>query len=296
MKFNIVQSTRKASITYLIHDPVRTLMHSIEALGHDVTFHQDHFIVDRINIIVLGFRLSEKMVNRLIESKIQYIVYQTEVFSEHGVNYIKEWLAKSVVNIHLQEVYLRLLKNALAVWECFDFNQKFLLERGINSQIIHHGYVPQLEGQPKKGNLYDVCFFGSMTDYRQEILKAMHKRGINIHVLGAGPPFVRDELLRMSKINLSIRANADTMSHIPHFRILTALYHNTMTISEYAKGQQWLEPMMTYVDPNIEDLVNMVEQVLNEGTYEQKAIEYKRVFQSKPMVDIMRELLDTLSI
>ena len=38
MKFNIVQSTRKASITYLIHDPVRTLMHSIESLGHASPF------------------------------------------------------------------------------------------------------------------------------------------------------------------------------------------------------------------------------------------------------------------
>ena len=98
----------------------------------------------------------------------------------------------------------------------------------------------------------------------------------------------------MSKINLSIRANADTMSHIPHFRILTALYHNTMTITEYAKGQEWLEPMMTYVDPNINDLVDMVETVLSDGSYEQKALEYKEVFQSRPMVDIMRDLLKDL--
>ena len=143
-----------------------------------------------------------------------------------------------------------------------------------------------------KVNLYDVCFFGSITNYRQSVLKELHRRKINIKVLGAEPPFVRDELLRMSKINLSIRANENTMSHIPHFRILTALYHNTMTITEYAKGQEWLEPMMTYVEPNIIGLVNMVEQVLNEGTYEQKAMEYKGVFQSRPMVDIMRGIAE----
>ena len=295
MKFNIVQSTMESNVTYLIHDPIRTLMCSLEGLGHDVTFHQDHFLKDRINIIVLGFRMNEKMVDRLILTKLPYIIYQTEVFTDKGVNYIKEWTDKvPTVNIHRQNVYLRLLKNAIAVWECFDFNQRFLDDQGINSQIILHGYIPQLEGLPNKKNLYDVCFFGSVTNYRQGILKEMKKRKMNIKVLGIDPPFVRDEVLRMSKINLSLRANTDTLSHIPHFRILTALYHNTMTITEYAKGQEWLEPMMTYVDPNVNDLVDMVEQTLSDDSYDQKAMEYKEVLKSRPMTDIMRGLVKDL--
>ena len=98
----------------------------------------------------------------------------------------------------------------------------------------------------------------------------------------------------MSKINLSLRANTDTLSHIPHFRILTALYHNTMTITEYAKGQEWLEPMMTYVDPNVNDLVDMVEQTLSDDSYDQKAMKYKEVLKSRPMTEIMRELVKDL--
>ena len=113
MKFNIVQSTLNSQITYLIHDPIRTLMYSLEALGHDVTFHQNQFLVDRINIVVLGFRMNEKLIDRIIRTKVPYIIYQTEIFSDKGINYIKEWVERESENIHRQNVYLRLLKNAL---------------------------------------------------------------------------------------------------------------------------------------------------------------------------------------
>lgn len=294
MKFNIVQFTMNANITYLIHDPIRTLLYALEDLGHEVTFHQNQLSADCINILVLGCRMNRQMVEYIIKSKIQYIVYQTEVFSEMGLNYFQESNIPKDHNIAIQSQYLLLLKHAITVWECFDFNREYLQAHDIPSQIIHHGYVPQLEGLSNKTPLYDVCFFGSLTEYRKNVLKELHKRNIEIKVLGTDPPFVRDELLRISKINLSIRANENTMSHIPHFRILTALYHNTITISEYAKGQAWLEPMMTYVEPNIDQLVDCVEQVLKDGTYDQQALEYKTHFQSQPMVDIMRALLQVL--
>ena len=60
--------------------------------------------------------MNEKMVARLIQSKVPYIVYQTEVFSEHGVNYVKEWAGKSGENLQRQNVYLQALGHALTVW------------------------------------------------------------------------------------------------------------------------------------------------------------------------------------
>lgn len=293
MKFNIVQMTQNALITYLIHDPVRTLLYALEALGHDVTFHQNQFLKDRINIVVTGYRMPEELIHRIIRLKIPYIVYQTEVFSEQGLNFIPN-LGSMTYGLHIQGLYLKLLEKSLMVWECFEFNRTFLQQHGIASEIITHGYIPQLEGGPKKEPLYDVCFFGSLTKYRTQVFSELKKLSVSVKVLGLEPPFVRDELLRCSKINLSLRANDTTMSHIPHFRILTALYHNTMTISEYAKGQEWIEPMMHCVEPDPKRLVEDILSILEGEVYTAKVEQYKNHFQRQPMTDIVQRLVKNL--
>ncbi len=293
MKFNIVQYTQHANITYLIHDPVQTILYALEDLGHDVVFQQDQLMTDRYNILVTGVRLDESYVNSIVKSQVPYIVYQTEVFSEYGLNYIDSSMDKNF-RIDRQNTYLKLLRNASMVWECFDFNQEFLKTKGIESTIIHHGYQPRLEGYPKKTILFDVCFFGSLTPYRKKILKALYQQNVRVKLLGCNPPLIRDEVLRSSKINLSLRANETTMSHIPHFRILTGLYHNTMSVSENALGQEWLEPMMMCVEPGFDNIVQGIFTALNNDSYEMHAKQFKDHFMAYPMINYMERLIAEL--
>lgn len=291
MKFNLVQVAKEAKMYYLIHDPLRSLLYSLESLGHDVIVQKDTMAKDRVNIIALGERLTIQDIDKIIASKVPYIVYQTEVFTDNGLNF-QEGVTKEFC-LEKQERYLKLCRHATMIWECFDFNQKYLQNLGIESHTIYHGYHPRLEGLPKKKTLdIDVCFFGSLTPYRLKVLRKLVKKKLNVSILQWEPPLFRDETLRRSKINLSIRANDTTMSHLPHFRVLTALYHNTMTVSEQGRGQDWMQDMMEMVPEN--DFVESVVSALSSNEYEEKAMIHKKELMRYPMTEFMKPLIPEL--
>lgn len=291
MKFNLVQIVKNKELYYLIHDPLRSLLYTLESLGHDVIVSKDSLMKDRINIIALGLRYSEQEIQAIVNSKVPYIVYQTEVFSSKGLNYFEGMPIQESLNV--QERYVTLCRNALMVWECFDFNQQYLQSIGIESHIIYHGYHPRLEGLPKKKELdIDLCFFGSLTHYRKQVLQQLRKRKLSISVLQLEPPLFRDEVLRRSKINLSIRANDTTMSHLPHFRVLTGLYFDTMTISERGRGQDWMQNMMSMVD--VERFVDEITATLASKEYIEKGLQYKENLKQHPMTELMEPLVSEL--
>ena len=80
-------SRKKAKMYYLIHDPLRSLLYSLESLGHDVIVQKDTMAKDRVNIIALGERLTIQDIDKIIASKVPYIVYQTEVFTDNGLEF-----------------------------------------------------------------------------------------------------------------------------------------------------------------------------------------------------------------
>ena len=291
MKFNIVQIIQNAVVSHLIHDPIRLLMYTLEDMGHDVVVNKDTFMKDRVNIIVIGTRLSEASIDALIKSKVPYVIYQTEVFSDKGLNY------QPTSNIHQtlewQRIYLKLLSGASMIWECFDFNQQYLQNIGIESHLMYHGYHRFLEGRAKKAELdIDVVFFGSLTPYRAKVLKSIKTAGISMMLLQHDGPLFRDEVLRRAKINLSIRANDDTMSHLPHFRVLTGLYHNTVTVSEQAKGQDWMVGLVDLVPP--QEIGNRLQEMLRSKEYIPLAQQYRRAFLERPMEEYMTDLVAEL--
>ena len=293
MKFNIVQIIQDAVVSHLIHDPIRLLLYTLEDLGHDVVVNKDIFMKDRINIVVIGTRLSEVAIDTLIKHKVPYVIYQTEVFSDKGLNY------QPIINIEQtlewQRVYLKFLRGALMIWECFDFNQEYLQKIGIESHLIYHGYHRLLEGQPKKQDLdIDVVFFGTRTPYREQVLKTIKQRGISLMVLQHDGPLFRDEVLRRAKINLSIRANDETMSHLPHFRVFTGLYHNTMTVSEHAKGQDWMVGLVNLVPP--QEVATRLQELLKSKEYIPLAQQYRQAFLARPMEEYMKDLVAELKV
>ena len=297
LKFAIVQITRpQQKIYYLTHDPLRTLLYSLESLGHDVICTRNSFAKDRINILATAYNLDSQNANILIKSKVNYVVYQTEVLSAKGINvfYDKTANVRSALGGKKAiQTYLRVLSNSRMVWDCFSFNKNFLSKLNIDCGLIRHGYHPNLEGQPKKQNLdLDLLFFGSLTPYRKRILDALNKKGYKLAVLSLEPPLFRDDCLRRTKLNLSIRANPQGMSHLPHFRVLTGLYHHTLTVSEICSEQKWMEDMVMMVPP--EQLVETCDRILQSGEWEERAQKCRANFLQKPMTEYLRPLVARL--
>ena len=147
-----------------------------------------------------------------------------------------------------------------------------------------------MEGRAKKEEQdIDVVFFGSVTNYRNVILKKLHKEGLQIKVLNFEPPAMRDDALRRAKVNLSIKANPTNMAHLPHSRVMTGLYLNTMTVSDPVYGQDWLHPMIDIVET--ENITTHINQIIQDGTYRTKSVEYKKMYMQYKMVDIMRPIM-----
>jgi hypothetical protein len=266
-------------------------MFSLEDLGYDVIFQKDTFEPDCLNLIVTGYNLQPNEVVYLRQKKIPYMVYQAEIFTPMGLNNDNPQLVQQL--LATQNTYLALLEGAIHVWECFKFNQVFLQERGIVSSFMHHGYHPALEGRIKKVNQdVDVVFFGTHTEYRREVFKQLLKEGLSLKILMFEPPAMRDDALRRAKVNLSIRANPTTMAHLPHSRIMTGLYHNTLTVSDPVYGQDWLHPMMDIVPT--EELTGYIQQIIQDGTYKQKSETYSQMYREHLMVDFMRPLMEEL--
>ena len=296
MRINIVQVTNKlhpqASVMYyLCHDLVQIILFALEDLGHDVIFQKDTFEPDRLTIVVIGSNLNVKEIDYLKRSNLQYIVYQTEIFSPLGLNNDNPAMVRPMMEA--QNKYLSLLDGAIHVWDCFKFNQVFLQERGIASSFIQHGYHSALEGRKKKTvQDIDVVFFGSHTEYRTTIFKRLLKEGLSLRVLNFEPPAMRDDVLRRAKVNLSIKANPTTMAHLPHSRIMTGLYQNTMTVSDPVYGQEWLHQMMDIVPT--EELTNHIQRIIQDGSYIQKSETYSQMYRAHLMVDFMRPLMEEL--
>lgn len=138
MKINIVQITSKtrlelALMYYLCHDLVNLLLYTLEDLGHDVVFQKDQFDPECLNIIVTGYHLSAREVEVLRNRNIPYIVYQAEIFTPMGLNNDDPALVPAMMDI--QNNYLQLVEGALHVWDCFKFNQQFLMERGVEKLL-----------------------------------------------------------------------------------------------------------------------------------------------------------------
>jgi hypothetical protein len=298
MKFVLVQITKpNQKIYYLNHDPFRSILYTLEDMGHDCVVTRNVFIPGRINIILNPFDIDDETLHKLLTSNIDYVVYQTEILSNEGINNVHLRDGRKITLGGIKELkrYLVLLARSRMIWECFGFNQRFLASKRIMADLIRHGYCPALEGRERTCEpSVDMIFFGSISDYRANILNQIRNLKHSVYVLDMEPPYYRDNQLRNAKLNLSIRFSDHAMNHLPHFRVLTGLYQNRMTLAEYCPEQAWMEDIVMMVPP--EDFIQTSLSIIETGEWRDRAVEYKKNFKQMPMEQYIKPLVDELQI
>ena len=87
MKLNICNIGNKEWLDFKA-DISFGLFHSLKDLGHDVTISVNFFYVDRLNIVIGAdfFAENEKNIQQLINSKIEYVIYEVENFDGKTIN------------------------------------------------------------------------------------------------------------------------------------------------------------------------------------------------------------------
>ena len=173
--------------------------------------------------------------------------------------------------------------------EVFPFNQAYLAKYNIQSILFPVGYHHTLENEVQEEKEIDLCFFGSMSDYRERVLELLQENELSCSLISLQHNFFRDSELSRAKINLGLPFNNDTMSHISPFRVYTGLYNGCMTLSVDCKSTPGVDGLLEYVPE--EQLVPRIKQLLGSGEHQKLQETFKERFKKRNMTLMMKRLV-----
>ena len=142
---------------------------------------------DRVNILLGANTLNPDT----FSISCPYIVYQLEQLSDS-----EGWYSDSK---------LRILENAVDVWDYSRENIVFLSSHGIRAKYLLPGYHPALEQIANRDDKdIDVLFFGSINERRKKVLNELVARGVKVKTLFGVYGKQRDEVIAGSKVILNM--------------------------------------------------------------------------------------------
>ena len=293
MRFALVQCFDENNFShYLLTEHMRLFYTALTELNIDVTVLTNQYAKDRINILFSVLRASPDFIENIVKEDVDFVIYQSEILTQRGLNYRVEE-NKEVTYNGLGTVglyfYLALLSRARLILEVFPFNQTYLSKYNIQSVLFPVGYHHTLENEVHEKKELDLCFFGSMSDYREKLLRHLQDNDISCSLISLRHNLYRDFILSKTKINLAIPFNNDTMSHISPFRVYTGLYNGCMTLSVDCKSTPSVDGLLEYVPE--EQLVPRIKQLLDSGEHHQLQQTFRERFKKRNMTLMMKRLI-----
>ena len=245
-------------------DIVNSLYHSLKNLSYNVSLTDK--IIENDNELYILVGVAEFCDN--IPSK--YIVYQ---FEQTGVSY------KNSKDIWFTDKYLKLLSNALYIWDYSNENIKYLNSefKLYNTIYVPLRYSIVMDGAPKltdNNKDIDVLFMGSVNDRRKKILDNLSKKYV-VHIASNNLwDRERDLLVSRSKIVLNIQFYDNGILELA--RISYLLSNCSFIISEKGREDKLISEMENFLVfsnyKNIELLV--AKYIKNSEERENKKIEF----------------------
>jgi len=115
---------------------------------------------------------------------------------------------------------------------------------GYTSMLADLHYLPPSE------KVWDVCFTGSLTPYRQGILQQLTAAGLNV-VYGMFPHFVRRSIMHRSRLHLTLKQDAD-LSLPSQLRMAYCLSNDLLIVSDLGDRprETFAEAYVTAVAPD----------------------------------------------
>ena len=172
MRFNIaMMAGENFGYLHFLFDTAKLLKLSLESLGHSCCITKNNLEKNRTNILIASHTLiNPSVVRQVIDSRVDYVVLQSEVISKGEVNH-------RYGPSHYEGCYVPLLRNARAVWECVPGQLPILEKLGIGGEQFPLGYhFGMREIRPKRTRDVDFLFYGSMTEHRQRLLQGLSRQ------------------------------------------------------------------------------------------------------------------------
>ena len=285
MKFNVViLSFDGYPYTHFFFDTAKLFVNAIESLGYDCVLSKNHLDLSRMNIL-FGCHLIGQNGIDLTQSNLNYIVLQSEIIKQNQIN---------LANNHsqFQNVYLPIMRNAKAVWDNHEDQVNLLKNMGINAFGFKTGYHPSLnEITHKNKKDIDFLFYGSITDYRREMIFKLKEKNKNVAVLFDDIGIYRNDYIGRTKIHLNIK-QSEQMSQLPFWKISYLLNNGGLVVSETCDDQKWLQDCFLHADSK--NFFDLCIDTLNRNDIDSLAKEKCDHFKKIPMTDFVKPLIEAL--
>lgn len=266
------------------------LARGLQELGHTVEISHQKVTQGAINIIMGAYFLLPSDQIRLAESGIKYINFNTEIFTDEGLNYDPS-------KTDLFGAYLPLIKGGIAAWDGLDKNIGWLHSHGFSgnhkfSKFLW-GYSPSLDhiSQPIEP-FHDAYTYAISTTRRDTIIQQLIEKGINLKVDNYCPQFARDHSIQNSKCILQINQE-DIYDHFAPSRTWHACNNGIPSVVEKAKDPDNYMPLAYARFSNVNECADAIKS-LREDTrlrLEQKEIAREKLKSRPWMKDIVERML-----
>jgi hypothetical protein len=159
---------------------------------------------------------------------------------------------------------------------------------------IYHvavGYVPTLEEieiLPRSRKIWDVCFTGTMTDYRTQVVNSLTASGLRV-IAGNFPNFVRRSLMARSCLQITLK-HFETSYMPSQMRIAYCLANGFPIVSDF--GGLPMESRIEEFCFNVEraQLADFCKMMLSNPAIEAKGLDRVAAFKSSyRMADLIRD-------
>jgi hypothetical protein len=230
MLVNIFMGNHDAWGASTLEDQCLAFQGALRALGHDAFLSNSIVGPPLINLVFENFAGEHKPFfdAQLAQSRIGVIC--TERFAGSVLN-LPDYAAQRARNL------VDVGRRAAFLW-CLDPQAVAPLQAALPGARVFYtpiGYVKELENvetlEPAR-KIWDVCFTGSITAYRQEVLNALTAQGLTV-MAGSFPPVVRRSIMARSRLQLTLKQTADNFMP-SQMRIAYCLANGFPVISDFA--------------------------------------------------------------
>lgn len=288
MRFNIVLTAGEGfGYIHFLFDSARTLNEGLRSMGHDSVISLNRMDPSRVNVLVASHTLrSQEDVAQIIGSGIPYVVQQSEVVRDNQVNLQGD-------ASHYQDCYLPLLRGALSVWEALPDQVPILEAAGVPAQlcrVCHHPVMEEIRHKNRKD--LDFLFYGSVSDHRLMMLKALRAKGAEVAFLFDGSRLYRNDLIARARVHLAPRRAAE-MHHLAYWRLGYLAANACVTVVERCTDQAWLEDC--FVHGETDQWVDLCLSTLERPDLTELGANFQARYRERSMVDVLTPLVEDLS-
>jgi hypothetical protein len=202
VRFHICMVNHHPLARDTLAEQVTWLTEGLEALGHSVTYSDDHSDPDAINLLWEAFH--PEFAERMCESGRRYGIIATEVPDGEGWNNARHlswpdrWKGFEVA-----------VKGAEFVWSLLPDAVPVYQKMGVRCAYLEYGFSERLLMTGETRDI-DFFFYGGAGDHRRDKINVLAREGFNsIHPGTIVSAELRDAMMRRSKVVLGLKYHAD---------------------------------------------------------------------------------------